>query len=83
MGVNNIPDILTVNDLQETLKIGRSAAYKLIENNKIKHFRVGNAIRIPKVALIEYIENSSGLCHNKTCSSQANPNCQQKGMYVL
>jgi len=83
LNTNNIPDILTINNLQEILKIGRSTAYKLIGNNKIRYFRVGNAIRIPKAALMEYVEKSAGICHNGPCSSQANPSCHEEGVYVL
>ena len=79
----NCPDVLTMKDLSNALKVGRTTAYKLIENNEIKHFRVGSAIRIPKVALMEYVENSMGLCHNEPCSSQANLSCHQEGVYAL
>lgn len=79
----NCPDVLTMKDLSNVLQVGRTTAYKLIENNEIKHFRVGSTIRIPKVALMEYVENSAGICHNEVCSSQANSSCHQEGVYAL
>ncbi len=55
MNINNIPDVLTINDLQETLKVGRSTAYDLVKNNEIKTFRVGKLIRIRREDLIDYM----------------------------
>lgn len=51
----NFPDIVMVSDLQEMMGIGRTTAYKLIASGKIKSVRVGNAIRIPKRFIIDYI----------------------------
>jgi excisionase family DNA binding protein len=55
------PDILTIENLQDALGIGRSMAYRLINSGAIKHWRIGKAIKIPKVFLIDYIANS---CYN-------------------
>lgn len=54
----NAPDILTVSDLQRLLNIGRSTAYRLIENGEIRCIRVGRTIRIPKKFIADFIENS-------------------------
>lgn len=54
----NAPDILTVSDLQRLLNIGRSTAYRLIENGEIRCIRVGRTIRIPKKFVADFIENS-------------------------
>lgn len=54
----NAPDILTVSDLQRLLNIGRSTAYRLIENGEIRCIRVGRTIRIPKKFVSDFIENS-------------------------
>lgn len=55
MNTNDIPDILTVNDLQEALKVGRSTAYNLVQNHEIKTFRVGKLIRIRREDFIDYM----------------------------
>jgi excisionase family DNA binding protein len=55
------PDILTIENLQDALGIGRSTAYRLITSGDIKHWRIGKAIKIPKPFLIDYITNS---CYN-------------------
>lgn len=54
---NTYPDVVEVSDLQEMLNIGRNSAYNLIRNNKIKHFKVGKAIKIPKVYIIEFMQS--------------------------
>lgn len=56
--LRNVPDVLTVQDLQNTLKIGRTTAYKLIREGKIKCFRVGNSIKISKLSLLEYLNET-------------------------
>ena len=51
-------DILTINDLQDALGIGRTMAYSLMNDESIKHLRIGKTIKIPKPYLIDYILNS-------------------------
>ena len=51
------PDVLTVKDLQRALGIGKAAAYTLLENNSIPSFRIGRVYKIPKTALIGYVQN--------------------------
>ena len=55
------PDLLTMDNLQKALGIGRTTAYRLINDNKIKHLRIGNVIKIPKLFLIDFVEKS---CYN-------------------
>lgn len=55
------PDILTIEQLQEALHIGRSMAYFLIRSDQIKSLRIGKAIRIPKKYLIDYVQSQ---CYN-------------------
>ncbi|MBS7403112.1 MAG: helix-turn-helix domain-containing protein [Oscillospiraceae bacterium] len=49
------PDIVTPNDLMKMLRIGRNAAYSLLQNNTIPSFRVGKRYKISKQSVIEYI----------------------------
>ena len=48
-------DVLTVENVKEILQIGRKSAYRLIEENKIRHFRIGTVIRVPKQCVIDYL----------------------------
>ena len=55
------PDILSVQDIQGALAVGRSTAYRLINSGAIKHWRVGRTVKIPKPFLIDFVVNS---CYN-------------------
>ena len=52
------PDVLSVHQAREALGVGRTGVYKLIDQGLLKCFKIGNAYKIPKSALIEYITNS-------------------------
>ena len=51
----NYPDVLGIKDLRQALGIGREGAYKLLEAGKIQSFKIGNTYKIPKSALIDYV----------------------------
>ena len=44
---DDIPLIMTVEDLMPILLIGRNTAYELVRSGEIKSIRVGRQIRIP------------------------------------
>ena len=52
------PDVMTVLQAREALGVGRTGVYKLIDQGLLKCFKIGNAYKIPKSALIEYINSS-------------------------
>jgi len=47
--------LLTISDLREILNIGRNAAYDLLKQGAIPAFRIGRNWKIPKDAVISYI----------------------------
>ena len=49
------PDVMSAHDVQKILGIGKSTLYELLSTDRIKHFRIGNVYKIPKVYLIDYI----------------------------
>lgn len=53
--INDYPDVLSVKDLQNILRIGRSATYALLRENKIKTLKVGNRYIIPKQSVIDFL----------------------------
>ena len=55
--INDYPEVLTVENIKEILQIGRKSAYRLIEQNKVKYFRIGNVIRVPRQCLVDYLES--------------------------
>lgn len=52
---SSYPDVLSIQDLRQALGIGRAGAYKLLEAGKIQSFKIGNTYKIPKSALIDYV----------------------------
>lgn len=55
----NYPDVLFVNEACEILSIGRNNLYDLLKSNRLKAFRNGRVWKIPKQAVIEYIQRST------------------------
>ena len=55
MKYNEIPAVITVEELAEILRIGRNSAYKLVKSGDIDIIRIGRTIRIPKNALLDYL----------------------------
>ena len=53
------PDIVTVPQLQKMLGISRGLAYRLVRENEIHGVKVGNALRVPKVSIINYVLSDS------------------------
>lgn len=49
------PDIVNIAQLQSMLGISRHLAYDLINDGYIRGLKIGNAFRIPKVNVIEYV----------------------------
>ena len=55
------PDIINISQLQIMLGIGKSTAYSLLRNNKIRHVKVGRKYIIPKKEVIEFLNE---MCYN-------------------
>jgi len=53
-------EVLTVEDLMDTLQIGKNKAYELLNSRAIKAARVGRVWRIPLKAVVEFLENGNG-----------------------
>jgi len=49
-------EILTVEEVMDSLYIGRNAVYKLLGNGEIKGFKIGKTWKIPHSSLEEYIK---------------------------
>ena len=71
------PELMGVSDVQNALGIGRSMAYRLINDGKIKHIRIGRVIKIPKRYLIDFIKDS---CYNNPIAT-GNPSCHEEGSH--
>ena len=55
------PDILTVEETCEALRMGYNAVYDLLNEGKLKAYKNGRVWRITKQALIQYVSESSRL----------------------
>ena len=54
------PDILTVEEACEALRVGNNALYALLGSGELKGYRNGRVWRIPKLAVQEYILRGMG-----------------------
>lgn len=52
-----LPLSLTVSELAKVLRIGRNSAYQLVSDGTIRSIHVGRSIRIPRTALMQFLEN--------------------------
>lgn len=57
--LTNTPDVLTVMEAAETLKVGRTTMYRLVQDGKVKHLKIGRKVLIPRKYLQIFIEKSS------------------------
>ena len=57
--LTNTPDVLTVMEAAETLKVGRTTMYRLVRDGKVKHLKIGRKVLIPRKYLQIFIEKSA------------------------
>ena len=55
---DQLPLILSVDELTKILGIGRNTAYDLIRCGRIRSVRIGHKIRIPKDSLLEFLQEN-------------------------
>ena len=53
------PDILTVEEACDALRMGYNAVYELLNEGKLKAYKNGRVWRIPRESLREYIQKSA------------------------
>jgi predicted DNA-binding transcriptional regulator AlpA len=53
--MDQYPDVLNVDDIQEILGIGRRQAYELVSSGKFHTVRVGKRIKILKAVFISWL----------------------------
>ncbi|WP_322173173.1 helix-turn-helix domain-containing protein [Acutalibacter caecimuris] len=56
----NYPDVVSVDDVQAMLHIGRNAAYSLLQSGAISTVRVGKRYIIPKASVIDFLGLNKG-----------------------
>ena len=55
MDQNDNLEIITVQEMMETLYIGKNTAYQLLNDGEVRAFRIGNTWKIPRAAIDDYI----------------------------
>ena len=55
---NNYYDMVTIEEMCEMLRIGRSKAYEFLRTGEVEGFKKGRVWMIPKQAIIDFVENS-------------------------
>ena len=55
---DDLPLIMTVDDLAPILGVGKGTVYELVRCGRIKSLRIGTQIRILKQELIQFLESS-------------------------
>ncbi len=58
---SNYPDVVSVEDVQAMLHIGRNAAYGLLKSGAIATIRVGKRYIIPKASVIDFLGLNKGV----------------------
>jgi len=53
--LSNYKDVLTVSELAQVLRIGKNAAYDLVNQRIIASIKIGRMHRIPKIFVIDYL----------------------------
>jgi excisionase family DNA binding protein len=53
--LDDLPDVMTPQDLIAFLPLGRNAIYELLQEQRIKSVRVGQKFIIPKTALRDFL----------------------------
>jgi excisionase family DNA binding protein len=59
----NLPDLLTSDEVCEFLRVTPLSLYGYIKDGKLKAYRVGKRYRIPRDALIAFLEGQTATEH--------------------
>lgn len=53
----NFPDVVSVDEVKEMLKIGKNTVYDLLKNKQIKAIQLGKKYIIPKKSIIDFLNS--------------------------
>ncbi len=56
---SEFPMVLSVDDIADTLAIGKNKAYGLVSSGRIRSLRLGNHYRIPREAFIAFLRGEA------------------------
>lgn len=49
------PDVVSINEIQQMLRIGKNAVYELLKTQKLKSIKVGKRYIVPKKYVIDFL----------------------------
>ena len=52
---NTYPDVVSIDEIQQMLRIGKNAVYELLKTEKLKSIKVGKKYIVPKKYVIEFL----------------------------
>lgn len=58
MGLDNLPEIMTIEQLAEALQVSRSTINRAIKSGDLKVFKIGKSVRIEKESVVEWVQNN-------------------------
>lgn len=58
MQLREYPDVLTIQDLMQILRIGKNMAYQLVKENIIPSHKIGRRYIIPKSGVYTYLKSA-------------------------
>ena len=59
----NLPNVLSAEQLAQTLGISRAGAYQLLHSEGFPTLRIGKRMLVPRDKLAEWIEKNTGVRH--------------------
>ena len=57
--LDQLPQFITPDELARILRIGSSLAYELCKKGEVRSKKVGRCVRIPREAVVEYIDDGN------------------------
>jgi excisionase family DNA binding protein len=57
--LEDLPDVLTMEELESVTRLGRSSTYKAVSNGSIPSVRIGGRLLVPKAALVKLLEGAA------------------------
>ncbi len=57
--IDEICELMTVDELCETLSIGRNTAYRLLNSGELGVFRIGRCWKIPREAVQTFLQQGT------------------------
>jgi excisionase family DNA binding protein len=51
----NIPEVMTLKECCEILRVGKNTMLELLHTNQIEGFKIGSRWKIPKESVVEFI----------------------------